>query len=375
MTTSCRSAYLHVPFCRHRCGYCNFTLIAGRDDLIPRYLEALERELAGLGTPRAVDTLFLGGGTPTHLPPAALRRLLELVGQWLPLAAGGEYSVEANPRGIEPERIALLRDAGVTRLSLGVQSFDAEKLARLERDHRPEEAAEGVRRAQDAFAEVALDLIFAAPGETVGGWERDLERALELGTRHLSCYGLTFERGTSFWSRRSHGELAQLDEEPERAMYLAAIETLVAAGLEHYEVSNFARPGARCRHNLVYWRGGEYFAFGPGAARHLDGVREVNHRSTTTYIRRVLAGESPVAERERLDPESRARERLVFALRMLEGVERARFQLETGHSLDELAGPALARLVALGMFFDDGDSIRLTRDGLLVSDAIWPELL
>jgi oxygen-independent coproporphyrinogen-3 oxidase len=374
-TSEPRSAYIHVPFCRHRCGYCNFTLVAGRDDLFDDFERAIELELRSLGQPREVDTVFFGGGTPTHLPPERLGRLLRLVRERFPLAAGAEMSLEANPADLHEETVAVLTEAGVTRLSLGGQSFDAAKLRTLERDHSPDELRAAVRVAKDRFGSVSLDLIFGVPSETLPVWQSDLSEALALEPHHVSTYGLTFERGTPFWSRLLEGELARLDEELERAMYAEAIDTLAAAGFEHYEVSNFAQPGHRCRHNEAYWSGESYYAVGPGAARFVDGRREMNHRSTTTYLKRVLAGQSPVAESETLSPEDAAREWLVFGLRRLAGVERSMFAARTGFELDALVGEPLDRMVALGLLEDDGGRVRLTRKGLFVSDAIWPHFL
>ncbi len=373
------AAYIHVPFCRHRCGYCNFTLVAGRDDLIVAYLDALTIELSWLDGPHPVQTLFLGGGTPTHLPPKQLERLLAVVRQTFPLASGGEFSVESNPidlcDAVGSERTRVLAEAGVTRVSLGVQSFDPAKLALLERDHQTGQIEQAVAQARTFAQSVSLDLIFGTPGETLASWQSDLTRALALAPDHLSTYGLTFEKGTAFWTRLARGELARAAEDDERAMYLAAIDTLTAAGYEHYEVSNLARPGHRCQHNETYWTGGQYFAAGPGAARFIAGRRETNHRSTTTYIQRVLAGQSPVAESETLGPEDAARERLVFALRRLEGIDLATFAAVTGYSATELGGAALARFVELGLLQQTGKRLSLTREGLLVSDAIWPEFL
>ena len=223
-----------------------------------------------------------------------------------------------------------LRGLGVTRLSLGGQSFRAEKLRLLERDHPGDDIGRASSLARDAGLHVALDLIFATPGETLDQWLADVDAAIALEPEHVSTYGLTFEHGTEFWNRQQHGELRAADEEFEREMYAAVIDRLTAAGFEHYEVSNFARPGRRSRHNQAYWSGDGYFAAGPGAARYVDGVRETNHRSTTTWLHRVLAGESPVAEREQLEPESRARELLVFSLRRIEGVSRREFAGEVG---------------------------------------------
>ena len=373
--TAPRAAYVHVPFCRHRCGYCNFTLVAGRSDLIGDYLRAIELELRLLDGPREVDTLYFGGGTPTFLPLDDLRRLAECVLASHPLAADYEWTVEANPADINEKMIATLADLGVTRLSLGGQSFRHEMLRILERDHEPDDVVQAVRLAHNAGLQVALDLIFAKPGETLAQWQAELDTALSLGADHISTYGLTFERGTAFWIRRLTGELVEASEELQREMYSAAIERLIASGLEHYEVSNFARPGRRSRHNETYWSGASYFAVGPGAARYVDGVRETNHRSTTTYLKRVLAGESPVAERERLDSEVRARELLVFGLRRLEGVRRGEFAVRSGFEIDQLITRPLVKFVSLGLLADDGHRVRLTRDGLYVSDALWPEML
>jgi putative oxygen-independent coproporphyrinogen III oxidase len=370
-----RAAYIHVPFCRHRCGYCNFTLVALRDDLIDAYLEALERELSGLSQPREVDTLFFGGGTPSHLSAEHLERLLEIVRRWLPPSGGAEVSVEVNPIDLGDVKARVFADAGVTRISLGAQSFQAWKLAALERDHDAATIRAAVERARQFAKSISLDLIFGVPGESLMQWRDDLQPALALAPDHVSTYGLTFEKGKSFWSWLNRGELSRLDEELERQMYEAAIDALTAAGFEHYEVSNFARPGHRCRHNENYWLGGQYFAAGPGAARFIAGRRQTNHRSTTTYISRVLAGQSPVAEAEQLAPEDAARERLVFALRRLEGIDTADFAAATGFGIEQLGGEGLCRMIDLGLLELSGNRLHLTRAGLLVSDAIWPEFL
>jgi oxygen-independent coproporphyrinogen III oxidase len=370
-----RSAYIHVPFCAHRCGYCNFTLIAGRDDLIGDYLNALERELEQLGSPREVDTIFLGGGTPTHLSNDQTSQLFAIVRHWFPPASGCEFSVEANPLDLTDSRVQQLQHLGVNRLSIGGQSFAASKLQILERDHSPADLTTALRRSLATIHSVSNDLIFGVPHETLEQWHQDLRQTIELGPHHVSTYGLTFEQGTSFWTRRERGGLQSLDEELERQMYEAAIDTLSAAGYEHYEVSNFAKPGHRCRHNEAYWAGDSYYAAGPGAARYVGGRREMNHRSTTTWLKRVLSGESPVAESETLNPEDRAREMLVFGLRRIAGVQRADFAARAGFEIEALISQSLPKFVDQNLLSDDGASIRLTRPGLLVSDSIWPHFL
>ncbi len=370
-----RAAYIHVPFCRHRCGYCNFTLIAGRDDLIGDYLRAIEAELSMLSIPREVDTLYFGGGTPTHLLRDQFRQLATTVLKWHPLASSCEWTVEANPADIESRLIDTLAELGVNRLSLGGQSFRTEKLQLLERDHDPDAIHAAIRLARRAGMHIALDLIFATPGETLDQWAADLDAANALEPDHVSTYGLTFEGGTPYWSRRLHGELVEVDEELQRDMYALAIDRLTSAGFEHYEVSNFSLPGCRSRHNQVYWSGEGYFAAGPGASRYINGVRETNHRSTTTYLKCILNRQSPNAEREELTAEARARELFVFGLRRIEGVSRRWFLERTGYEADELFRKPLQKFIGLGLLVDNGERIRLTREGLFVSDAIWPELL
>ncbi len=370
-----RSAYIHVPFCKHRCGYCDFAVIAGRDDLVDAYLDALAVELSWLGGPRPVDTLYFGGGTPSQLDERQLSRLCEVVLATHPLVEGGEWTVEANPESLPPERLRILADHGVTRISLGVQSFNNDKLQALDRDHTRETAERAAKLVKNAGMQVSLDLIFAAPGEMLAAWRKDLGDAVSLAPDHISTYGLTYERGTAFTTARDRGGVQELDEELQRTMYAEAMDALAAAEYEHYEVSNFARPGRRSRHNEVYWAGEEYFAAGPGAARYVAGVRETNQRSTLAYLKCIESGQSPTADREELPPERRARERLVLGLRRLRGVDKREFAGKTGYDVDALAGREITKFAALGLLEDDAERVCLTREGLFVSDALWPELL
>ena len=263
----------------------------------------------------------------------------------------------------------------MNRLSLGVQSFQPHLLSTLERDHDGSEARRAIEWATSWLPQVSVDLIFGVPGSTLDDWRRDLEEILALDIQHISTYGLTFEKGAPFWSRMSRNELTPVAEELEREMYLLAIESLEAAGWEHYEVSNFARVGARCRHNVKYWQGADYLAFGPGASRHRAGCRETNHRSVTTYIRKMLAGEDVVAEREQLTARQQAHERLVFGLRMLAGVDHHWFAEATGFALHEIGGDAVAHHIRAGRLIDEGGALRLSREGLLVSDSVLVDLI
>lgn len=370
-----RAAYLHVPFCRHRCGYCDFTLVAGRDDLIDAYLAAMRSQLASVPAETEVDTLFIGGGTPTHLPAAALRDLLEAARRAFRLVGPREFSIEANPLDITPEKIAVLADFEVNRVSLGAQSFAPHVLRGLERDHTPTDILSAVATARRRIENVAIDLIFGVPGQSLTDWQDTLAQTLAVDVPHISTYGLTFERGTRFYARRLRGELAQSPEELEREMYAYALDTLPGHGLSQYEISNFARPGYACRHNATYWAGRSYYGFGPGAARYLAGVRETNHRSLFTWLKRLHAGASPISDREQLAPEDRAREALVLGLRRRCGVDRQAFGTQTGFPLEQLAEPMLTRHITRGLIEEIGPYIRLTRTGLFLADAVVADYL
>lgn len=369
------AAYIHVPFCRHKCGYCNFTVAANRDDLIESYLQAIRTELSWLKRPQQVTSLYIGGGTPSHLSPDQLRRLFEIVLAWFPPGNGCEITLEANPADVNGDRLSALVEAGVNRVSLGVQSLQDRKLGLLQRDHRRADVAKAWELIRPEIPVLNVDLIFATPGETADEWLADLQATLGYAPDHISIYGLTIERGSAFYGQRLRGEWSALAEDLERDLFISAMNTLTTAQFEHYEVSNFGRAGRRCRHNEVYWTGRPYYAAGPGAARYVNGVREVNHRSVRTYLSRVLAGISPVAEQERLSPEDAAREHLVFALRRLDGINKRTFAEESGFTVAELAGSDLAPYIERGLLQDSPSHLRLTRAGLLISDTIWPALL
>ncbi len=370
-----RSAYIHVPFCAHRCGYCDFTLVAEKDDLIDDYLSALALEFRSLSRPRQVETLFFGGGTPTHLSAGRLARLLELTFRWFQPVDGCEISIEANPAGLDNEKIDRLACSGVNRISLGVQSFNNSTLELLERDHRQDDVALIVERLQRRITNISLDLIFAVPGQTLTEWQETLKQAIELRPQHISTYGLTFEKGTSFWTRRKNRDLIPLGEELQREMYAVAMDQLTAAGFEQYEISNFARLGFRCRHNEVYWTSRSYYGFGPGAARYINGRRETNHRNVMTWLKRTLAGEPATAECEELSGEDRAREAIMLGLRQYDGIDRGDFRDLTGFSLDQLVAKHISRHCRSGLIEDTGSHIRLTREGRFLADTVIVDFL
>ena len=372
-----RSAYVHVPFCAHKCGYCDFASLAGVDHLADRYVIALEHEIeVALGEPQEVDTIFVGGGTPTRLDARQLSRLAALINRWFILAPGGEWTVEANPGTLDAEKADVLGDAGVNRVSLGAQSFQPELLTVLERNHGRAEVEKALEIVCPRFERWSLDLIFGVPGSTIDNWRDDLRIALDFGPSHLSCYGLVFEKGTALWNQRQSGHVQPVDEETERLMFESTIERLAAAGLEMYEISNFARPGHESRHNLAYWANDAYFGFGVGAARYIRGVRSVNTRELNAYMRRIEEGLPATGPTEELPAESRARETAILMLRRTyTGIERDDYLRRTGFELDALSGETIARFTARGYLEDDGRRIRLSREGLFVADQVLCEFL
>ncbi|MBI2879701.1 MAG: radical SAM family heme chaperone HemW [Candidatus Rokubacteria bacterium] len=369
--------YLHCLFCLRRCPYCDFNVALYREDRIAPFLDALHRELALYGreawaSRTAVESLFFGGGTPSLLEPAAIGGLIEAVARTFPVQPGAEITLEANPERLTRERLLGYRAAGVTRLSLGVQALDDRVLARLGRGHTAEEARRAFGAARAAgFAAVSVDLLYACPGQDLAGWGRGLAEVVGWTPEHLSCYALTLEPGTAF-ARRPLQDLP--DEETQLAQYRAMVEGLGAAGYEQYEISNFARPGHRSVHNQRYWRGEEYLGLGPGAHSFLGAVRFANLRSQLRYRARLDAGLLPIESWERLSPAQRLGERIVFGLRLAEGIPRT--WLAEGFA----AAPAtlerlLARYGEAGLLLAEGERVRLTEAGRLLADAIGADLL
>jgi oxygen-independent coproporphyrinogen-3 oxidase len=375
-----RAAYVHVPFCAHHCGYCDFAVVTGVDERIDEYVTAVSREMEMLlDDPQSVETIFIGGGTPTYLSAGQLERLLKVVRRDLRLGGretqAAEFSIESTPESLTDDKIAVLADHGVNRVSIGVQSFDPRALTVLERIHSPADVPRAVECVRRRIDNVSLDLIFGVPGQSLADWDADLKRAIALEPEHISTYGLTYEKGTRLWKQRRQGLVVSLDEDTELALYLHALDTLAAAGYERYEVSNFARPGRACEHNRTYWANWAYFGFGVGAARYVHGTRDLNTRSLPGYLDRVAAGRGATFQSETLEPEERARETISTQLRRAEGIDRVQFREQTGFDLDALIGERLQRHVTTGLLADDGRSVALTRTGVFVADSLIADFL
>lgn len=368
--------YLHVPFCRVRCGYCDFNtytsseLRGARQD---EYADTLLHEvrlaatvLEDAGAVRPAETVFFGGGTPTLLPPGDLARMLDGVRDAFGIAPGAEITVEANPDTVTDAVAHELARAGVTRLSIGMQSAVAHVLAVLDRTHRPENVATAVRAARAAGLQVSLDLIYGAPGESLDDWRSSLEAAIALRPDHISAYALIVEDGTKLARQIARGEVASPDDDLEADMYELADRLLEEAGYSWYEVSNWARAREyRSRHNLAYWRGSDWWGFGPGAHSHIGGVRFWNVKHPAAYAQRLAMGESPAAGRERPDAAARTLERTLLQTRIREGMPVAELIGEGRH--------AVAGLIADGLI-DGAAAVRgrvvLTVRGRLLADAV-----
>jgi putative oxygen-independent coproporphyrinogen III oxidase len=375
--------YLHVPFCRTRCGYCDFNtytpreLRHGSDDLsetADAYLTAAlaEIDLAGrvLGSyaPR-VSTVFVGGGTPTLLPASGLVGLLDRIREVFGLTADAEVTTEANPESVGPESLAALRAGGFTRISFGMQSAVAHVLTTLDRVHSPGRPITAVAEARSAgFEQVSLDLIYGTPGESLADWRNSLDVALGAEPDHVSAYALVVEEGTSMAGRVRRGELPLPDDDDLADKYLLAEELLTAAGFSAYEVSNWAaRSDAACRHNLGYWRGDHWWGIGPGAHSHVGGTRWWNVKHPAAYASRLAGGESPAHAREILTADDRRLEQVLLEIRLAEGMPLDRLSSRGRGRLDDLAARSLVVV--------SDDRLRLTLTGRLLADAIVRELV
>jgi oxygen-independent coproporphyrinogen-3 oxidase len=372
--------YIHIPFCARKCAYCDFYSLplagfpsVGR--VVARFFQALEKELAALPPDFAPDTIYIGGGTPTALDAPQLAALLALVRYRVP-GAVREWTVEANPGTLDAAKADVLRQGGVNRVSLGVQTLDDVALRRLGRVHTAAEARAGFELLRAAGLDnVSVDLMYALPGETTAQVLADLRGLLAWQPEHVSCYALAIEPGTPLAEQQARGAVAEVPDEEQAEHYHAIRRELVAAGWHHYEISNFARPGRACRHNLNYWRGGEYAGCGPAAHGHSAGRRHSNVEDLEAYCRRIEGGGSPRDFEEELAPEAKARETLIVWLRLLDGVELAAFRQQTGFDALALGGAALDQLVAQGLLVLAEGRLRLTDRALFVSNRVFAELV
>ncbi|MBQ7422015.1 MAG: radical SAM family heme chaperone HemW [Prevotella sp.] len=364
------SLYIHVPFCQSRCIYCDFYSTTRPATHAAPYVRALEAEMAARAEEApSVSTVYLGGGTPSQLTPQQIEDVFRAIHSHFRIASGAEITVELNPDDVTPTLSRLLKALGVNRTSLGVQTFSDTRLQFLRRRHDARQAREAVEGLAREIGNVSVDLIYGLPGQTEADWAEDVRTALNLPVTHLSAYALTYEPGTRLWQMRERGEVQETDDESSRSMYMALKDMAEQAGFEHYEVSNFARPGYASRHNNAYWLGLPYIGLGPGAHSY-DGKR-IRRRNLPDLHAYNSAPGSPPAEREELTDTELYDELVMTRLRLREGITLDTLSAADRDFLLNAAAPHLSR----GTLAHSGNRLHLTREGLFVSDAIMADLM
>jgi oxygen-independent coproporphyrinogen III oxidase len=372
------AVYIHIPFCVKHCAYCDFNTYVETPNApaVQKTVDAICKDILSAAPPAdtRIHTVFFGGGTPTFLTASQLTSILEALRIRFCLEPEAEISSEANPGSSDAEKFAGMRAVGFNRISIGVQSFDDNLLVRLDRFHSSSEAESAYRAARSAgFDNVSLDLMFGLPQQTLALWNQSLSKAIDLAPEHLSLYALTLEPGTRFERLHTGGKLDLPDEDTELQMYETCIQRLEQAGLRQYEVSNFAREGRECRHNLVYWRNEQYFAFGPGAVSYLNGERCKRERSPGAYIRKVMAGESVIAETDTPDTPASLGETMMLGLRLRSGIQIGRIIERHGvDPRDHFCG-AIDRLQSRGLLEVSDNVMKLTHEGMLLANSVLTE--
>ncbi|MEA2709428.1 MAG: hypothetical protein QOF78_2029 [Phycisphaerales bacterium] len=378
--TEVEALYVHVPFCFHKCHYCDFYSITRQTpERMERFVDRILREADAWTRPPVTvrpRTIFFGGGTPTLLPVEAMSRLLDGLRERFDFSDVQEWTIEANPATVTAEYCRMLRAAGVDRLSFGAQSFDPRELKVLERHHDPDDVPRSIEIACAAgFSRLNLDLIFAIPGQDLAAWSDNLERAIGLNTPHISAYGLTFEPNTPIAVKKRLGQLHQIEESLELEMLRHTRRQLAAVGRPPYEVSNFATPGEECRHNLVYWTGGNYIGLGPSAASHVQGWRWRNRPHLGEWERAVDSALIPAIDVETLSPLRRAGELAMLLLRLTRGLNFADFAARTTFDARALWSDQIDRFSRAGLLDCDERGFRLSERGLAVADALAAEFV
>jgi oxygen-independent coproporphyrinogen-3 oxidase len=370
--------YVHIPFCFHKCHYCDFYSITRQGpERMERFVELILAEAEQWAHKRIKPTTaFFGGGTPTLLPENLMRKLLQGLCDRFDLTGLLEWTVEANPATVQPDYLQMLRAEGVDRLSFGAQSFNPAELSILERHHNPDDVSRSITLARSAgFTRLNVDLIYAIPGQTLTSWATSLDAALALKTPHISCYNLTYEPNTPMAVRKRLGHFAAVSEDVELSMLHHTRETLLSSGYRAYEVSNYAVPREECQHNLVYWRGENYVGLGPSAASHIEGWRWKNRPHLGEWERAIESNDLPALEVEHLSADLRAGELAMLMLRLDEGIQFDSFKQRLDCDARVLFAPQIKRLSRLGLISVDDRAIRLTESGLPVADAIAAEFL
>ncbi len=375
-----KGMYLHIPFCHQICFYCDFNKVFFKDQPVDAYIESMGKELALWKQQGALDvpleTVFLGGGTPTALEPAQLERLLELIHQYVPMSDNVEWSSEANPDELTREKMEVLFKGGVNRLSMGVQTFDQDLLKRLGRTHANDDVLRAVETAREVgFTNISFDLMYGLPGQTMAQWDETLERAFAFGMPHFSAYSLIIEPKTVFYNLMVKGKLNTVTEDLEGDMYERLMDEMEKHGLHQYEISNFAKPGHESRHNLLYWDNEEYIGVGAGAHGYVHGVRYSNHGPLKKYMEPLESGQRPVLDATTVSVKAQMEEEMFLGLRKTAGVDMAHFNQKFGAPLEQVYGEILQSEKAKGNLAVEQGRVKLTQKGRFVGNEVFEQFL
>ena len=363
------SAYVHIPFCTQICYYCDFSKVFIKNQPVDSYLEHLLEEFQSYDIQK-LSTLYIGGGTPTALSAPQLEVLLDGLTKNLDLSVLEELTIEANPGDLDADKIAVLKNSAVNRVSLGVQTFDDKMLKKIGRSHLEKDIYENLDRLKLAgFDNISIDLIYALPGQTMEQVKENVAKAIGLDIPHMSLYSLILENHTVFMNRMRRGKLPLPKEELEAEMFEYIIEELERAGFEHYEISNFSKPSFESRHNLMYWDNAEYYGIGAGASGYVNGIRYKNHGPIRHYLSAVEEGNARIIE-EHLSQKEQMEEEMFLGLRKKSGVSMVRFEEKFGRSFDGLYGEIVKDLVQQGLMQIEGDRVRMTKRGLFLGDTV-----
>ena len=363
------SAYVHIPFCTQICYYCDFSKVFIKNQPVDSYLEHLLQEFHSYDIQK-LRTLYIGGGTPTALSAPQLEVLLDGLTKNLDLSVIEELTIEANPGDLDEDKIAVLKNSAVNRVSLGVQTFDDKMLKKIGRSHLEKDIYENIDRLKLAgFDNISIDLIYALPGQTMDQVKDNVAKAIALDIPHMSLYSLILENHTVFMNRMRRGKLPLPKEEVEAEMFEYIIAELEHAGFEHYEISNFSKPGFESRHNLMYWDNAEYYGIGAGASGYVNGVRYKNHGPIRHYLKAVEEGNARIHE-EHLSLREQMEEEMFLGLRKKTGVSKARFEEKFGTSFENLYGQVVRDLCHQGLLQVEGQQIRMTKKGLFLGDTV-----
>ena len=369
MQTKPTSAYVHIPFCTQICYYCDFSKVFIKNQPVDSYLEHLIEEYNSYDI-KKLRTLYIGGGTPTALSAPQLAFLLEKLTDKLDLSYLEELTIEANPGDLDEEKIAVLKDSPVNRVSLGVQTFNDRMLKQIGRSHLEKDIYENIANLKKAgFDNISIDLIYALPKQTMEDVKTNVAKAIALDIPHMSLYSLILENHTVFMNRMRRGKLPLPKEDLEAEMFEYIIAELEKAGFEHYEISNFSKPGFESRHNLMYWDNAEYYGIGAGASGYVNGVRYKNHGPIRHYLQAVEAGNARVQE-EVLTLKEKMEEEMFLGLRKKSGVSKKRFEEKFGVSFEDQYGAVVSELTEQGLLIPDRDMVRMTKQGLFLGDTV-----